>query len=104
MTPICTGVCRAMILPGYEIERVPVERSMPAAPESSRGEDDKGSYMRTVFAGTVQQSPVAQRHIAIGRKPHPTTTIHRSCAMLAFPASPRTFLTGARCGHAKVDI
>ena len=41
MTPIFTGVCRAMILPGDEVERVPVERSMPAAPKSSRGVDDQ---------------------------------------------------------------
>ena len=29
-----------MILPGYEVESVPIERSMPAAPKSSRGVDD----------------------------------------------------------------
>jgi hypothetical protein len=40
---------------GYEVESVPLERSMPAAPESSRGVDNKACTDRTAFLRMLPQ-------------------------------------------------
>jgi hypothetical protein len=41
-----------MIRPGYEVESVPIERSMPVAPKSSRGVDKQAC----TEAGVVQEN------------------------------------------------